>query len=49
MGWQAANATKIMSRQSRVERKALVFFPTLNKRLLALKELFPQRYAQLTL
>ena len=31
------------SRWSRVERKALVFFPTLNERLSVFKELFPQR------
>src|SRR5215471_14962993 len=30
------------SRWLRVERKALVFFPTLNKRLSTIKELFPQ-------
>ena len=40
---------RLKSRQSRVERKALVSFPTLNKRLFFLKELFPQRYSQFAL
>jgi hypothetical protein len=39
----------LKSRWSRVERKALVFFPTLNERLSAFKELFPQRHTQLAL
>jgi hypothetical protein len=39
----------LKSRWSRVERKALVFFPTLNERLSALKELFPQRRSKLAL
>jgi hypothetical protein len=39
----------LKSRWSRVERKALVFFPTLNERLSALKELFPQRRPEFAL
>jgi hypothetical protein len=39
----------LKSRWSRVERKALVFFPTLNERLSALKELFPQYRSELAL
>jgi hypothetical protein len=38
----------VKSRWSRVERKALVFFPTLNERL-CFKELFPQRHSQFAL